>query len=476
MSMNCCIGGRTVPKLQAKSKKLKAKQDDMTDTQHATRNMPSGKTFAEKALARASGQTQVVAGQIVDAVPDVVLSHDNTAAISKIFRALGVDKVKYPERLAIALDHAVPAPTTVHAQNHAETRKFVEEQGVTNFFEVGRGICHQVLSEEAIILPGQLILGADSHTTHYGWMGAFGAGVGRSEVAAIWATGELWLRVPESIKIVVNGELPHGVTSKDLCLRIIGDLKADGGLYASVEFHGSAISKMSLESRMVIPNMMAEFGVKNAWLSPDEQVFEWLAWRKVNRRQSTVDSKSEILNLKFEIEHGALYPDADANYAATYHYDASQLEPYVACPHRVDNVKPLSQVRGTRVQQAFIGTCTNGRIEDLAAAAEIIRGRKLAHGTRLLVVPASSQVLSEAMTLGYIQIFVDAGGVIGVPGCGPCMGNHMGIPAPNEVTISTANRNFRGRMGTREAEIYLASPAVVAASAIAGEIVAPDDL
>ncbi|CAG0946891.1 3-isopropylmalate/(R)-2-methylmalate dehydratase large subunit [Anaerolineae bacterium] len=425
-----------------------------------------GKTFAEKALARAAGLREVVAGQIVDAVPDVALSHDNTAAISRIFRALGVERVKYPERLAITLDHAVPAPTTVHAANHADARKFVEEQGIANFFEVGRGICHQVLSEEAIILPGQLILGADSHTTHYGWMGAFGAGVGRSEMAAIWATGELWLRVPESMKIVVEGELPLGVTSKDLCLRIIGDLGADGGLYASVEFHGSAISKMSLESRMVIPNMMAEFGVKNAWLAPDDAVFEWLAERQVKSQKLKVKSK-------FDIAQGALYPDVDANYTATYHYDAATLEPFVACPHRVDNVKPLSEVRGTRVQQAFIGTCTNGRIEDLAAAAEILRGKKIARGTRLLVIPASSQVLSEALTRGYIQTFVDAGGVIGTPGCGPCMGNHMGIPAPGEVTISTANRNFRGRMGTRDSEIYLASPAVVAASAVAGVIADP---
>ncbi len=430
----------------------------------------SSKTFAEKALARAAGLREVVAGQIVDAVSDVALSHDNTAAISKIFRALGVERVKYPERLAITLDHAVPAPTTVHATNHAETRKFVEEQGVANFFEVGRGICHQVLSEEAIVLPGQLILGADSHTTHYGWMGAFGAGVGRSEMAAIWATGELWLRVPESIKITVDGELPLGVTSKDLCLKIIGDLGADGGLYASVELHGSAISKMSVESRMVIPNMMAEFGVKNAYLVPDEAVFEWLAPRLAKRTgEDTANCQLRIANL-------ALYPDTDATYAATYRYDAAQLEPFVACPHRVDNVKPLSQVRGTRVQQAFLGTCTNGRIEDLAAAAEILRGKKLARGTRLLVIPASSQVLSDALARGYIQTFVDAGGVIGTPGCGPCMGNHMGIPAPGEVTISTANRNFRGRMGTRDSEVYLASPAVVAASAIAGMIADPREV
>ncbi len=469
--------------------------EPMTESKIENRKSKIGKTFAEKALARAAGLDEVVAGQIVDAVLDVALSHDNTAAIAKIFRALGVERVKYPERLAITLDHAVPAPTTVHAANHADVRKFVDEQGITNFFEVGRGICHQVLSEEAIILPGQLILGADSHTTHFGWMGAFGAGVGRSEMAAIWATGELWLRVPESIKITVDGELPRGVTSKDVCLKIIGDLGADGGLYASVELHGSAITKMSLESRMVIPNMMAEFGVKNAYLPPDAAVFEWLAERRESKRQKAegslslrakrsnpqaieeiASSQKTLLAMTAEIRAGALYPDPDANYAATYHYDASALEPFVACPHRVDNVKPLSQVRGTRVQQAFIGTCTNGRIEDLAVAAEILRGKKLARGTRLLVIPASSQVLSDALARGYIQTFVDAGAVIGVPGCGPCMGNHMGIPAPGEVTISTANRNFRGRMGTRESEIYLASPAVVAASAVAGVIADPREV
>ncbi len=448
----------------------------MKNSSQVTGHTSQAKTFAEKALARASHQREVVAGQIVDAQPDVVLSHDNTAAIARIFRALGVEHVRHPERLAITLDHAVPAPTTQHATNHAETRAFVQEQGVKNFFEVGRGICHQVLSEEAIVLPGQLILGADSHTTHYGWMGAFGAGIGRSEVAAIWATGELWLRVPESIKIVVDGKLPRGVTSKDLCLRIIGDLGADGGLYASVEFHGSTIGSLSLESRMVIPNMMAEFGVKNAWLPPDDGVFEYLAERKARRQKLKAKSKNSIKAEKSKIAHGALYPDVDAKYVAEYKYEARKLEPYVAVPHRVDNVKPLSQVRGTRVQQAFIGTCTNGRLEDLAAAAEILRGKKIARGTRLLVIPASSQVLQDALARGYLQIFLDAGGVIGTPGCGPCMGNHMGVPAPGEVTISSANRNFRGRMGTREAEIYLSNPAVVAASAVAGYIADPREV
>lgn len=441
-----------------------------------TESPVAGKTFAEKALARASGQAQVVAGQIVDAAPDVVMSHDNTAAIAKFFRALGVERVRYPERIAIVLDHAVPAPTTAHATNHAEIRQFVAEQSIEKFFDVGRGICHQVVSEEAIVLPGQLILGADSHTTTYGWMGAFGAGVGRSEVAAIWATGELWLRVPESLKIIVEGELPRGVTAKDLCLRIIGDHQADGGLYMSVEFHGSAIRRLSLDSRMVIPNMMAEFGAKNAYLAPDERVFHWLAERRAGRAAGGGGAASSVQALESEIRQGALYPDDDAIYAATYRYDAARLEPYVAVPHRVDNVKPLSQVRGTKIQQAFLGTCTNGRLEDLAAAAEILRGRTIARGTRMLVIPASAQVLREAMVRGYAQVFVDAGAVIGVPGCGPCVGNHMGVPAPGEVTIATMNRNFRGRMGTREAEIYLASPAVVAASAIVGAIADPREV
>jgi len=436
-----------------------------------------GKTFAEKALARASGQASVSAGQIVDAQPDAILSHDNTAAIFRLFKQLGIERVKNPDRLRIALDHAVPAPTTQHAQNHAEVRNFVAQQGVKNFFEVGRGICHQVLSEEAMVLPGQLILGADSHTTHYGWMGAFGAGIGRSEVAALWATGELWLRVPESIKVVLNGALPPGVTSKDFCLKFIGDVGADGGLYASVEFQGDGISAMSLESRMVIPNMMAEFGAKNAYLPPDEKVYEYLSV-PLQRRLEIGDwgSQEARQSLISNLQSHSLFADADATYRATYTYDASTLEPMIAKPHRVDNVSPLSALKGIRIQQAFLGTCTNGRIEDLEAACAVLKGKQIAAGTRMLVIPASSEILKEATRRGYISILLDAGAVIGVPGCGPCMGNHMGVPAVGEVTISTANRNFRGRMGTRDAEIYLASPAVVAASAVAGVIADPREV
>jgi 3-isopropylmalate/(R)-2-methylmalate dehydratase large subunit len=439
-------------------------------------------TFAQKALARAAGLDFVEVGQVVDARPDVVLSHDNTAAIRRIWREFGQERVLIPDRIAITLDHAVPAPTTRHAQNHAEIRQFVQEQGIRHFFEVGRGICHQVLSEEAIVLPGQVILGADSHTTHFGWLGAFGAGIGRSEVATLWATGELWLRVPESMKIVLEGELPPGVTAKDFALRVIGDLGADGGLYMSVEFHGSGIAAMSLESRMVLPNMMAEFGAKNAWVAPDERTVAYLV-QGLRRRLG--DNEIERLgdygigpiaqshNLSIP---QSLLPDADAHYAAEYRYAAADLETYVACPHSVDNVVPLSAVAGTRVQQAFLGTCTNGRLEDLAAAAAVIRGKQVAPGVRFLVIPASHQVLKAALSQGYIQDFVEAGAVIGVPGCGPCMGNHMGIPAPGEVTISSANRNFRGRMGTADAEIYLANPAVVAASAVAGVIADPREI
>ncbi|MCX6049968.1 MAG: aconitase/3-isopropylmalate dehydratase large subunit family protein [Chloroflexi bacterium] len=432
-------------------------------------------TFAQKALARAAGLDYVEVGQVVDARPDVVLSHDNTAAIRQIWLEFGQPRVLIPDRMAITLDHAVPAPTTKHAQNHAEIRAFVAEQGVRNFWEVGRGICHQVLSEEAIVLPGQTVLGSDSHTTHFGWLGAFGAGIGRSEVAALWATGELWMKVPDTLHIVLEGLLPPGVTAKDFTLRVIGDLGADGGIYTALEFSGAGITALSLESRMVIPNMMAEMGAKNAYLPPDDQVIDYLARRKAKRENQTV-SDEIVSNLKAQISNLALYPDSGAPYAAEYHYRAEQLEPYIACPHSMDNVQPLSQVAGTRVQQAFLGTCTNGRLEDIAAAVDVMRGRQVAKGTRFLVIPASSQVLTEAMRLGYIQTLVDAGAVIGVPGCGPCMGNHMGVPAPKEATISTANRNFKGRMGTADSEIYLASPAVVAASAVKGVIADPREL
>jgi 3-isopropylmalate/(R)-2-methylmalate dehydratase large subunit len=411
-----------------------------------------GKTFVEKALARSAGVDSVSAGDILDVSPDVMFSHDNSAAIRRIFEDIGAQKIVYPERVAITLDHAVPAPTTRHAENHAEVRAWVKQQGISHFFEVGRGICHQVISEEALVLPGETILGADSHSTHFGWMGAFGAGVGRTEMAALWATGQLWLRVPEAMRITLTGKLAKGVTAKDISLKILKDRTVEGGLYRSVEFAGDALGFLSLDERAVLPNMMAEFGAKNAYLPPDQLVFD-------------------TLEAKRSRDYTPIYPDDDAIYADEYALDVSSLQPQVAQPHNPDDVVDVGEVIGQPVQQAFIGTCTNGRLEDIAAAASILKGQQVR--CRMVVIPASSQVLLEATRAGYIETIIEAGATIATPGCGPCMGNHMGVPAPAEVTISSANRNFKGRMGTPEASIYLASPYVVAASAVAGVITDP---
>jgi 3-isopropylmalate/(R)-2-methylmalate dehydratase large subunit len=414
-------------------------------------------TFAEKLLAKKAGLEQAITGQIVKVVPDVALSHDNTAAIVGIFREMGGAEVFDPEMHAIFLDHAAPAPTTKHAQNHRIIREFVRSQGIPNFFEVGRGICHQVLVEEGLALPGELVLGSDSHSVHAGVLGAFGAGIGRSEMASIWALGSLWLKVPESLKILVHGALPEGVFSKDLALQVIGDLGSDGALYMSVEWHGKAVERLELADRAVLPNMSAEMGAKNSFLMPDQKVLDYLQGRA--KRSFT-----------------PILPDPGASYARVLEYNAADLEPMIACPHTVDHVKPLREVAGTPVNQAFLGTCTNGRLEDLAVAAAILDDRTLDENTRLIVIPASSEIYLQALRKGYIETFLRAGAVIESPGCGPCMGNHMGVPAVGEVVISTANRNFMGRMGTKESEIYLASPAVVAASAVAGKISHPHHL
>ena len=416
-----------------------------------------GQTFAEKILARHSGKRQVKPGEIVEVTPQVALSHDNTAAIVGIFQRMGGNKVFNPQMHAIFLDHAAPAPTSKHAENHRIIRDFVREQRISNFFDVGRGICHQVLVEEGLALPGEIVLGSDSHTPHAGVMGVFGAGIGRSEMASIWAVGTLWLRVPESLKIIVNGKLPAWVTPKDLALKIVGDLGADGALYMSVEWHGDVIADMNLSERATLPNMAAEMGAKNSYIPPDGKTLSYLS----DRARHDFDP---------------VLPDSDAAYLQVLEIDAGVLEPMIACPHTVDNVKPLSEVAGTKVDQVFLGTCTNGRLEDLASAAEILRGRKLSPGTRMIIIPASSEILLEALHKGYVEDFINAGALVESPGCGPCMGNHLGVPAPGEVTISTANRNFQGRMGTKESEIYLASPAVAAASAVAGKIAHPNSL
>jgi len=413
-----------------------------------------GLTFAQKVLAKKAGLATVAVGQIVDVEPDFCLSHDNTAAISKTFAKLGVERVKNPDRFVIVLDHTVPASTEEYALGHKEIREFVAKQGIKAFYDAGVGICHQVLPEMGFALPGSLILGSDSHTTAYGAFGAFSAGVGRSEMAALYATSRIWLKTPATFRIDVTGKLKEPVTSKDLVLKIIGDIGADGALYRSVEYMGEGIEAMSLSSRLVLTNMAVEMGAKNGYCAPDKKTFAFLNGRAV-------------------AEYTPIYPDPDAVYERVLTYDASALGPQVAKPHTVDNVVPVEDVAGTRIDQALLGTCTNGRLEDLKLAARFLEGKKLAKGVRMLVLPASQEVLLEALDQGLIQIFVKAGAMVLNPGCGPCLGAHEGVLAAGEVCLSTANRNFKGRMGSAEASTYLASPATVAASAVTGVITDP---
>jgi 3-isopropylmalate/(R)-2-methylmalate dehydratase large subunit len=422
----------------------------------------TGYTFAEKVLARAAGVDSARAGDILDVQPDVVFSHDNTAPIRKIFEKIGAPRIAIPHKIAVTLDHAVPAPTTAHAQNHSEIREWVRTQQIAHFFEVGRGICHQVLSEEAVVLPGDVVFGSDSHTPHFGWLGAFGMGVGRTEMAALWATGELWLRVPETIRVILNGVPRPGVTAKDITLRLMKERTVGGGAYRCVEISGEAVAHWSIDELPVMPNMMAEFGAMSAYIAPDARVLAYVEAARTQRAD------------RAHRPYTPLYPDADAIYDETYALDVSTLQPQVALPHQPDQVVDLTAAVGKPIQQAFIGTCTGGRLSDLEAAAAVVKGKRLR--SRLVIIPASAEVLLAAVENGTLATLIAAGAAINTPGCGPCMGNHMGVPAPDEATISTGSRNFKGRMGTAEAPIYLANPYVVAASAVAGEIIDPADL
>ena len=416
-----------------------------------------GRTFAEKVLAENAGLDSAKAGEIVDARPDFVLSHDNTADISRKFLSIGTDKVWDPNRIVIVLDHCVPAATEKYALNHKVIRDFVQQQDITNFYDINSGVCHQVMVEKGHALPGSLVLGADSHTTSYGAFGAFSAGVGRSEVAAIYATGRLWLRVPQTMRIQISGKLSERVSPKDLILYIIGELGADAAIYKAVEFAGETISDLSVGGRMTLCNMGAEMGAKIAYVAPDDRIFDWLQTRT---------------NTGYKV----VVSDADAEYEKTVDFDVGSLVPQVACPHTVDNVKPVNELRDVKIDQVLIGTCTNGRVEDLKEAAEILEGKSLGKGMRLLVFPASTEVYREALSEGIIETLSESGAVIMNPGCGPCLGAHEGALAPGEVCLSTANRNFKGRMGCKDAQVYLASPATAAATALRGVITDPRDL
>ena len=412
------------------------------------------KTFSEKILALKAGKKEVVAGEIVTAIPDIIMSHDNTADISQKFKSIGTSKLYNPERHVIILDHCTPAATEQHAINHKIIREFVKEQNIKRFFDVNYGICHQVLPENGFAVPGYLIVGSDSHTTTYGALGTFGTGIGRTETAVIFATGEIWLRVPETIKIRISGRFQRRVSPKDLILYIIGDIGAEGASYKAIEFSGNAISDMSIGGRMVLCNMAAEMGAKAAYVEVDDKTIQWLA------------------------EHGAPFgsvikSDEDAGFEAISDYSVDNMVPQLACPHNVDNIRPVFELEGTPINQALIGSCTNGRLEDLEAAAEILHGKRIPRNVRLLIFPASNKVYLEALQKGLIQTLIESGAIIMNPNCGPCLGAHEGILAPGEICLSTTNRNFRGRMGCRDAFVYLGSPETVAASALTGVITDP---
>lgn len=415
-----------------------------------------GKTFAQKILENKSGEQNVVVGQIVTIRPDHLLTHDNTAAIiGKIQDELDRYGMVREDLSIIVLDHVIPAATEKNAAGHQEIRAFVKKYGLKHFFDIGEGICHQVVYEKGFAGPGKLILGSDSHTCSYGAVGAFSTGIDRTEAAALMLTGETWLKVPPTIKMVLRGNLIPPVSAKDLILHIIGEIGADGANYCAVEFHGDS-QHLTMDQRFTIANMGIEMGAKIAVFPVDSVTREFF-----QKNGITIE------------DNDAIWADPDAGYHAEYEYQMDKIGPVIACPHTVDHVKSVSELEGTAVQQCLIGTCTNGRMSDLKETARILKGRKVSPSTRLIILPASKAILLEAMKDGLIDILVEAGGVLLPPGCGPCLGAHQGALAPGEKCLSTSNRNFKGRMGCKESEIYLASPATVAASAIRGQITDP---
>lgn len=417
------------------------------------------KTFVEKILSKYTGLREVVPSQIVTVHPDHLLTHDNTAAIiQKIKPELEQYGVYSKSLPIIALDHVIPASSEKTASNHKIIREFVKNYKIKNFFDIGTGICHQLVIEKGLALPGKLILGSDSHTCSYGAIGAFSSGIDRTEAASLILTGETWLKVPNSIKINLNENLKKGVFAKDVILHIIGDISASGANYCSVEFHGN-ISQFSLDDRFTIANMGVEMGAKNAVFFVDDITKKFL---------SSIGISNNSYN--------PIYPDKDADYSKELIYDLSDIIPLVACPHTVDNVKPITELVDIDIQQYLIGTCTNGRLSDLRIAANILKGKKIEQNVRLLILPASRDILQKALKEGIIETLVNSGAVILPPGCGPCLGAHQGVLAPGEKCLSTANRNFKGRMGCKEAEIYLASPATVAVSSLYGKITDPREV
>jgi len=410
--------------------------------------------ITEKILARAACKKEVNPGEIIEVNVDLAMSHDGTTPPTiNTFKKIS-DKVWDPDKIVIICDHTVPPNTIGSAEFHKVTREFARKQGIKNYFSHGEGICHQVLPEYGFIKPGSVIVGADSHTCTHGAFGAFATGMGATDMAFVFATGQTWFRVPEAYKITVEGKLGRYVTAKDVILNIIGKIGTYGATYKTLEFQGSTIESMDVASRMTICNMAIESGAKNGIIEPNSATLQYLKDRNVE---------------SFEV----VTSDKDHTYEGEYNFEVQDMEPQVACPHNVDNVKPISNIEGTTVNQAFIGSCTNGRLEDLVQAGEVLQDKKVHEDVRLIIIPASAEIYREALKNGLIETFIDSGAIICNPGCGPCLGGHMGVLGSKEVCIATTNRNFLGRMGDPESEVYLANPAVVAASAISGEIKDP---
>ncbi len=412
-----------------------------------------GKTIAEKILSLKSG-VDAKANDIVVADLDFVMGQDGTSPLAiQAFQEMEATKVFDPAKIAMVIDHSSPSPLQGVSELHYQMRQFASQQGIF-LYDIGEGVCHQLMPEKGHVVSGDLVIGADSHTCTYGAINAFSTGVGSTDLAAGLISGKLWFKVPETFKFIVNGTLPPGVYSKDLILYLIGDVTADGATYMAAEYVGPAIDALSIEARFTISNMAIEMGAKVGLMEADDKTREWVE-NQSGRPFAPVTA------------------DSDAVYARIKEYDVSNLEPQVAKPHTVDNVSPVSEVTGIPIQQGVIGTCTNGRIEDLRIAASILKGRKVCPGVRLIVAPASRQVMLQAIREGLLETFVESGAAVVTPGCGPCVGTHNGVPSDGENVISTANRNFKGRMGNNKAFIYLASPATVAASVLTGSITDP---
>ncbi|MCC7550531.1 MAG: 3-isopropylmalate dehydratase large subunit [Methanobacterium sp.] len=412
--------------------------------------------ITENILANASGAKEVSPGEIIEAQVDLAMSHDGTSPPTiNTFNKIA-EEVWDPDKIVMVFDHNLPANNIGSAEFQRITKDFAKKQGIKNIYTHGEGICHQVLPEEGFIKPGTVVVGADSHTCTYGAFGAFATGMGATDIAMVFATGKTWFMVPGALEIRVDGNLREYVNAKDLILHIIGNIGSYGATYKSLEFCGNTVHEMDVSGRMTMCNMAVESGAKNGIMEPNSATLKYLKERNVQ---------------DFKI----FTSDEDSTYEKSYHFQVDDLEPQVACPHNVDNVHPVSSVSGESIDQAFIGSCTNGRLEDLRQAAQVLEKAKVHQDIRLIVSPASRRIYQDALAEGIIKTFLEAGAIIINPGCGPCLGAHMGVLTAGEVCLSTTNRNFVGRMGDPLSEVYLANPAVVAYSAIHGEIRDPSE-